>query len=141
MSWFGIADGVMGMIGSVLDKVVPDAAERDKIKAEMYRLQREGELKELETRMSAILAEAKSEDPWTSRARPTFMYVIYILILASLPMGVLSAFRPDLAFSISDGFNNWLTAIPSDLIALFGVGYVGYAGARSIEKIKGAGKP
>lgn len=140
MSWFGIADGVMGMISGVLDKIVPDAAERDKIKAEMYRLQREGELKELETRMSAILAEANSSDPWTSRARPTFMYVIYVLILASLPMGVLHAYNPELAFSIADGFNNWLVAIPSDLIALFGVGYVGYAGARSIEKIKGASK-
>lgn len=140
MDWFGVGKSVLGIFDGVLDKIVPDAAERDKIKAEMYRLQSEGQLKELETRMSAILAEANSKDPWTSRARPTFMYVIYVLILASLPMGVLHAFNPELAFNIADGFNNWLTAIPSDLIALFGVGYVGYAGARSIEKIRGIDK-
>lgn len=140
MGWFGIGESVLGMIDGVLDKIVPDAAERDKIKAEMYRLQKDGELKELEIRMSAILAEANSTDPWTSRARPTFMYVIYVLILAAIPMGVLHAYNPDLAFNIATGFSNWLDAIPSDLVALFGVGYVGYAGARSMEKIRGVDK-
>jgi phosphotransferase system glucose/maltose/N-acetylglucosamine-specific IIC component len=103
-------------------------------------MQQNGELKELETRMSAILAEANSPDPWTSRARPSFLYVIYVMVLMAIPMGVLSAFRPDMAGAIAAGMQAWLAAIPEDLYVLFGVGYVGYAGARTFEKRKGAVK-
>jgi hypothetical protein len=39
------------------------------------------------------LAEAQSADPWTSRARPNFLYVMYILLPTALPTGVLSAFH------------------------------------------------
>ena len=131
-----IWDGVLGVIGDVLDKVVPDASERDKIKAEMYRLKSEGKLKELEVRMSAILQEAKSDDPWTSRARPSFLYVIYTLILAAMPMGFIHAWNPDLAFDVATGFSNWLDAIPSELYALFGAGYLGYTGARTYQEVK-----
>lgn len=137
MSWFGLADGVVGVIDGVLDKIIPDAEERQRLKMEARKQAMDGNLKELELQLSAIIAEANSSDPWTSRARPTFMYVIYVLILSAIPMGILHAFNPELAFNISDGFNNWLTAIPSDLIALFGVGYLGYTGARSLEKNKG----
>jgi hypothetical protein len=31
--------------------------------------------------MAAVLAEAESPDPWTSRARPSFLYVMYVLLL------------------------------------------------------------
>jgi len=89
------------------------------------------------TRLSVMVAEASSQDKWTSRARPSFMYVIYILILASLPMGILYAIHPQTAANIATGFQSWLKAIPSDLYALFGAGYLGYAGARSYEKVKG----
>jgi phosphotransferase system glucose/maltose/N-acetylglucosamine-specific IIC component len=87
--------------------------------------------------LSAIIAEAQSTDPWTSRARPSFMYVIYVLILAGIPIGILAAFRPDIANNIASGLNLWLRAIPDSLYTLFGVGYLGYTGARTIEKSKG----
>jgi phosphotransferase system glucose/maltose/N-acetylglucosamine-specific IIC component len=90
--------------------------------------------KELETRMSAILAEANSKDPWTSRARPSFMYVIYVCILAGIPMGVLHAFYPAIAVGVAEGFKAWLQAIPDTLYTLFGVGYVGYSAARTVDK-------
>lgn len=140
MGWFGIGESVLGMIDGVLDKIIPDAEARDRAKYEMRKLNQEGELKELETRMSAILAEARSDDPWTSRARPSFLYVIYVLILTAIPMGILSFFNKNAAFEIADGFNNWLLAIPSDLYYLFGVGYLGYTGARSWQEAKKNGK-
>ncbi|RPJ07929.1 MAG: hypothetical protein EHM36_06140, partial [Deltaproteobacteria bacterium] len=90
--------------------------------------------KEIELSMSAILAEAKSQDPWTSRARPTFLYVVYLMILASIPMGILSAFKPDLAVSIAKGMQAWLSSIPDGLWATFGIGYSGYSIARSMDK-------
>ena len=140
MDWFGIGSAVVDVVDGVLDKVIPDAAERERLKFEIRKMQMEGDLKEIEIRMSAILEESKSNDPWTSRARPSFMYVIYLLILMAVPMGVLSAFNQELAFSIADGFNNWLLAIPADLMALFGVGYLGYTGGRTYEKVKGVVK-
>ncbi|MBW2635998.1 MAG: hypothetical protein JRC86_00480, partial [Deltaproteobacteria bacterium] len=81
---------VLSLSGKVLDKVLPDKAAREAAKLKMATLVQDGEVKELETRMSAIIAEAQSSDPWTSRARPSFLYVMYIMILASIPMGILS---------------------------------------------------
>ncbi len=98
-----------------------------------------GELELFKTQLSAIVAEAQSADPWTSRARPSFMYVIYLLLLLGVPMGVLSAFEPQVATNIAAGFKAWLDAIPTDLYALFGIGYLGYSAARTVDKVKGNG--
>lgn len=132
-----IIGGLFDIGKSLVGKLFPDPVERAQKEMELFALQQSGELKELETRMSAILAEANSTDPWTSRARPSFMYVIYIMILSSIPMGILAAFKPDMAAAIAAGMQAWLAAIPEDLYVLFGVGYVGYAGVRSYEKKKG----
>lgn len=132
--------GIFDIGGKLLDKFFPDPAERAQKQLELLQMQQTGELKELETRMSAILAEASSTDPWTSRARPSFLYVIYVMILMSIPMGVLSAFEPQMADAIASGMQKWLAAIPEDLYVLFGIGYVGYAGARTWEKRKGAAR-
>lgn len=129
-----VIDGLLDVGGKLIDKIWPDPAEREKAKAQLLQMQQNGELKELETRMSAILAEAQSSDPWTSRARPSFMYVMYAMILASIPMGVLHAFDPSMAVNIADGMKAWLSAIPQEMWMLFGVGYTGYAWARSKDK-------
>jgi hypothetical protein len=120
----------------IIDKLFPDKTEAEKLKLAMLQQQQAGEFKDLEMRFSAIVAEANSPDPWTSRARPSFMYVMYIMILASLPMGFLFAFKPDVAVAVTDGVGRWLNAIPGDLYALFGAGYIGYAGFRTFEKTK-----
>lgn len=135
-----LLSGIFEIGKGLIDKLLPDPAAKAKAQMDLLIMQQNGELKELETRMSAILAEANSPDPWTSRARPSFLYVIYVMILMSIPMGILSAFRPDMAGAIAAGMQAWLAAIPEDLYVLFGVGYVGYAGARTFEKRKGAVK-
>lgn len=129
---------VVGIGGKLIDKLFPDPVERARAQAELARLAHEGELKELEVRMSAIVAEAQSRDPWTSRARPSFLYVVYVLILASIPIGVLSVFRPEAAQAIAAGMQAWLGAIPEALWVTFGVGYSGYAVARSFDKGRAA---
>ena len=126
-------------IGSkLIDKLIPDPEAKAKAQMDLLVLQQTGQLEELKTRMSAILAEAQSTDPWTSRARPSFMYVVYVLILFSLPMGVVSAISPDTAINIAAGMKAWLAAIPKDLIELFQWVMLGYVTARSVEKVKGA---
>lgn len=120
--------------GKIIDKLFPDKTEAEKLKLELLRQQQAGEFKDLEMRFSAIVAEAQSQDPWTSRARPSFMYVMYALLLASLPMGVLFAFQPDTAQAVTEGVGRWLNALPEELWWLFGAGYLGYSGARTFEK-------
>ena len=84
------------------------------------------------------MTEAQSADPWTSRARPSFLYVMYAMILAALPIGILSLIQPDAATRIAASMTAYLRGLPDELYALFGTGYLGYTAARQWGKIKGA---
>ena len=135
-----ILSALIGPISALLDKIIPDKAQRDQAKLQLLALQNGQELELLKTQLSAILAEANSSDPWTSRARPSFMYVMYLMILWALPMGVLAAFRPGTASAIATGMNGYLNGLPQPLYALFGTGYLGYTAARQWGKIAGSDK-
>ena len=119
---------------TILDKLFPDKTERQQYEIKLLELQNQGAFKAEELRYSAINIEAQSADKITSRARPSFLYVMYAIILAAIPMGVLHAFEPVLTQSITDGFKLWLDAIPADLWMLFGAGYLGYGAFRSYDK-------
>ena len=131
-----VLSALLPLVGNVLDKVIPDPVEREKAKTEMARMQMDGNLQELEHQLSAIVMEARSTDPWTSRARPSFLYVVYAYLLAAIPMGFLLAFQPESAAAVTDGVGQWLAAIPGEMWSLFGIGYLGYTGARSYDKRK-----
>ena len=128
------------LIRTAIDKFVPDPAQRDAAKLAMMQAERAGDLDQIKVQMSAILAEASSADPWTSRARPSFLYVVYLLILFSIPMGVLHAFNPEAAADIAKGSQLWMQAIPAEIIDLFKWVMLGYIGGRSFEKAKGVAK-
>jgi hypothetical protein len=132
-----LLDSLIGPIASIIDKVIPDKAARERAKLELLQLEGSQELQQIEARLSAIVAEAQSPDPWTSRARPSFLYVIYAMILWALPMGLIAAFRPEAARDIAAGMNAYLNGLPEPLYALFGTGYLGYTAARQWGKAKG----
>lgn len=127
---------ILGLAGKLLDKLFPDPKERAEAEAKLQGLQISGELKAVELQLSAILMEAQSTDPWTSRARPAFMYVVYLYLLAALPFGVLFAFAPNVAGAVTGGIGQFLQTIPGEMWTLFGAGYLGYTGARTLEKRK-----
>lgn len=129
-----LIDSILDIGSKIIERVFPNPAERDKATYELLKLQQDGQFKEIELQMNAIVAEAKSEDKWTSRARPSFLYVMYIMILAAIPMGIIYAINPILAAHISDGLRAWLSAIPDALWGMFGAGYLGYVGSRSYDK-------
>ncbi len=125
-------------IGSkIIDKFFPDPEQKAKAQLELLHMQQNGELTMVQTQLSAIIAEAKSADPWTSRARPSFLYVVYILLLWSIPMGVLTIFKPEAAASFTLGFKGWMEAIPESIIVLFGTVMTGYVVSRGYEKTRG----
>jgi hypothetical protein len=130
-------DSLLAPLVSIIDKVIPDKAARERAKLELLTLQGSQDMALIEARLSAIVAEAQSPDPWTSRARPSFLYVMYALILFSVPMGVIAAFDPTTARAIGDGMTSYLGALPDSLYALFGTGYLGYTAARQWGKVKG----
>ena len=133
----GILETLLGPLATIIDKVIPDPGQRDAAKLELLRLQGSQELELLRTQLSAIVAEATSPDPWTSRARPSFLYVMYAMILLSVPMGLVAAFRPDAALAIGNGMTAYLNGLPEPLYALFGTGYLGYTAARQWGKTRG----
>ena len=132
--------GILGIGGKLIDKLFPDPEAKAKAKLELLKMEQEGQLKEVQVQLSAIMAEAQSKDPWTSRARPSFLYVVYLLLLWSIPMGVLTIFNPEAAASFTEGFQAWMNAIPEPVLTLFGVVMTGYVAGRSWEKVRGATK-
>lgn len=135
-----IAAGVAGPLFKLVDNLFTSDEERDKAKLQILKMQQDGRLKEVEQEMSVLLAEAQSKDPWTSRARPSFLYVFYILLLMGIPVGIVSIFNPEAALAMGSGFEGWLTAIPEEAWTAFWICFTGYTGARTYEKHKGVTK-
>ena len=133
-----VLDSLLGPLTSIIDKVIPDKDARERAKLELLRLRGTQEMELLQTRLSAIVAEAGSADRWTSRARPSFLYVMSAMILWALPMGVIGALSPATASAIAGGMNAYLNGQPEPLYALFGTGYLGYSAMRQWGKVAGS---
>lgn len=125
-------DGLLGPLSDLLDAIVADPQQRDAAKLKLLDLQRQRGLGAFEAALSAA-------DGWTRRARPSFLYVMYALLLWAIPMGMLAAFRPGLADSIARSMSVYLNGLPEPLYTLFGTGYLGYTVARQWGKARGSG--
>ena len=132
-----LLEAIVGPIPRLLDKIIPDPEARDRAKLELIKLQGDQEMQAIGAQMQAIVAEAQSSDPWTSRARPSFLYVMYTLILWAIPMGLIAAVDPKLALGIGNGMASYLRGLPEELYMLFGTGYLGYTAMRQWGKVKG----
>ena len=64
-----ILEAIVGPVSKLLDKIIPDPQARDRAKLELLKLQGDQEMATISAQMQAIVAEAQSTDPWTSRAR------------------------------------------------------------------------
>ena len=130
-----------GDVGDVFSKVVgtfklsPDkaaelqslrethAADIAKIQMQMEMAAQDAVTREVEAAAQTIRAEATNGDKFTSRARPTFLYVGNLIILCNYLIFPLIGRTP--------------IAFPEPLFWLFGSVMLGYVGARSWEKISG----
>ncbi len=123
-------DGALKLASGVLDRVFPDPAQRAQAEIEL----RKADLSEVKVSIGAILAEANSKDPWTSRARPSFLYVMYAVIILAFVGGIIGIWYPAQMAQAAENIGQMLAAIPDSLWTLFGAGYLGYTGARSMDK-------
>jgi hypothetical protein len=142
---FGISDitgagALFDLVGGALDKIFPDKDAAAKAKLEFMKLKQSGDLKELDSAFKAITAEANSQDKWTSRARPSFLYVMYSVIFLCVFGAIIGIWYPVEVTQASENFKTLLGAIPEQLWWLFGTGYLGYSASRSYDKKKGTAK-
>ena len=93
------------------------------------------------TRLSIMVAEASSSDKWTSRARPSFLYLFYFVLVSLVIIAPFAGiFFPvgmsQFYINVKAGFE----AIPEPMWWVFCTGYLGYTAARQYGKIKGSDK-
>lgn len=133
---------LLDLTNNIINKVFPNPADQVEAQRKLLELQQSGELQAAQIQMSAILAEAQSSDPWTSRARPAFLYLFYVIMLTTVVIApIIGIFFPtqmdQFFLNVSKGF----IAIPGEVWAAFTTGYLGYGALRTVEKAKGiAGK-
>ncbi|NDV21777.1 holin family protein [Desulfovibrio sp. JC022] len=120
------------MIGSILDlgstiidKIWPDAGEREKAKLRLMEMQNRGELADLESRVKIMLAEMSGN--WLQRSwRPILMLTIVAIVANNYLL------YPYLALF-------WTKAphleLPAQLWSLMELGLGGYVVGRSAEKV------
>lgn len=82
-------------------------------------------------------ASAPAPDAWARRARPTFLYVMYVLLLCAVPLGAIAGFSPAAAQAMTAAMTGYLGALPEPLYALFATCYLGYTAARQWGKLRG----
>lgn len=137
-----VAGGLFDLLKMGIDKLVPNPEANAQAQLELMRLDQAGQLQEMATRMSAILAEAQSNDPWTSRARPSFLYVFYAIMLAmGLGGPFLGVFFPEHMGLFFENVNKGFAAIPEEVWWAFSACYMGYSGSKSFEAVKGVRRP
>jgi len=132
----GLKDLVLGVLDRI--KLAPEekakielqmaqnAFELQKMEAEFQQKLLDTQTKEIEVASANIRAEASSGDKYTSRARPSFMYMcIFILGWNYIAVPLFGRLPLDL---------------PEALFWLFGSCVLGYTGARSWEKLGMPGK-
>lgn len=119
---------------AIIDKIFPDKNERNKYKLALLEMEQRGELIDIEKRYEAIVAEAKSSDRWTSRARPAFMYVFYLYLVWVLVMSVVAVFSPSSAQAMTSTVKLGFEAVPPLMWNTFLMGYLGYGLYRTVDK-------
>lgn len=119
---------------TLLDHLFETDEEKANAKAKLMKAETEGKLATAKVQLSAIIMEAQSKDPWTSRARPSFLYLMYLIILLCVVGGIAGIWWPDEVQTAAQNINALLEALPGEMWWLFGAGYMGYTGARSFDK-------
>ena len=139
MDLIGIGKAISGAVDTVADKFFVDAKDKKAFKLKALELQQQGEFKQQEIQLSAIIAEARSKDKWTSRARPAFLWTFYLILISLILIApFLGIFFPDKMMFFYKNVSFGFKSLPEPLWWAFTTGYLGYTGARQYGKIKGS---
>lgn len=117
LAFNGAKDAVLGEFGDKLS-----AEDRLVLDVELRKLEAEATEAITKAAESVLVAEAKSEDPWVRRARPTFLWLMYAVLLYN--------------FIVRPALGQAPMVLDDSLLWLFGAGFLGYTGAREWGKRK-----
>lgn len=134
-----MAPVLIGLIGSIIDKIIPDKGASDEAKLKLATLVQSGELAALEAstrllsgQLEVNKAEASSGNAFASSWRPLIGYVCgaslaYNFIFYPMLMWIAAAYVPEMKVP---------PLLENNLMELV-VGMLGLAGFRTFEKTKG----
>lgn len=133
-----IWDAVLGVVGKVIDRAIPDPAARDQARLELLRLEQQHQLEELKAETAVMLAQvevnkadAGSSDPIQRRWRPAVGWVCCGGLAYQFIVGPLLGW--------ASGIWGW-PAPPhldlGDLVTLL-LGLLGLGSLRTAEKLQG----
>jgi hypothetical protein len=110
----------------IIDKIIPDPAQREEAKRKLFEVQQAGELRELEAAASVVVAEAKSEYSLTSQWRPITMLTFTAIVANNY-----------IVAPYLQAMFGWSVTLdmPPQLWNLLSIGIGGYIVGRSGEKI------
>ena len=109
----------------IIDKIIPDPKAKAEAKIKLLEVQQAGELKEIESAMNVIVAEAKSEHALTSQWRPITMLVFTAIVANNYILAPYLQAMFDWSVSLE---------MPEQLWNLLSIGIGGYIFGRSGEK-------
>jgi Holin of 3TMs, for gene-transfer release len=131
---------VFDFAGKIFDRVLPNQAERDAAKLELFKAQQAGQLQELaqefelkKAQIGINLEEAKSSDPFVSRGRPFVIWVCGFALAYSVLIEPIMRFVATVVFHYTGTFPVIDTTLTMQLL----VALLGLSGYRSFEKFKG----
>ena len=122
---FQLFQALLGPVFKVIDKVVPDLAQRDQIKGQLQMAAMTGEMKEVGASASIIRAEASGG--WLQRNwRPILMLVIIVIVANNYLV---------YPYLVLFGVPTIPLELPDKLWTLMTIGVGGYIASRGGEKI------
>ena len=126
MSWFGIAT----LVGNIIDKILPDTEAANKAKAELLRLELEGELDNMAKQIEVNRTEAKNSSMFVAGWRPFIGWVCGISFAYHYLVVPTVVFFGGVPLPTFD-MQSLLTVL---------LGMLGLGGMRSFEKMKGVSR-
>ena len=107
----------------IAKRFIPDKTQQEAAQAEI-----------MSATAQMMVEDSKSQDMFIRRARPSFLYVMYFVILLAVPCGTLYMFSPDLGDAFIQGAKYWFNAIPDIMYNVLEVCFGVYVGGRTVEK-------
>lgn len=126
-----ILDSVLNIGAKILDRVIPDKAEREKAQAELVKMQLNGELQQLAGQLEVNKTEAAHQSVFVAGWRPFIGWVCGVALAYQFVLRpIITWAAPSLGYTVAE-----MPGLDDNLWELM-FGMLGLGGLRSYEKIK-----
>ena len=135
-----IGDLIAGLVGKVVERLIPDPAQKAQLALELEKMKQAGEFKEIDAELERSRQqtdinkeEAKSTDKFTSRGRPFIIWMCGFSLGYAAIIDPFARFIATVVYDYSGAFPAIDTAITLQIL----LGLLGLSGMRSYDKKNG----